>query len=207
MTTKQKILREALNLFAEKGYNAVYVEEIAKAVGIKAPSLYKHYKSKQDIFNAILEEMKKSYDEQALALNMDGSNAETDANVFSSVSEDQLVQMGVQLFAYFLHDERASRFRKMLTVEQFCNADLSLLYQGQYIDNPLSYQASMFSLLSANGFLIRENADIMALHFYSPIYMLLTVCDRQPEKESEALRVIEQHIRQFNRLYGKEKSK
>ncbi|MCH5193425.1 MAG: TetR/AcrR family transcriptional regulator [Oscillospiraceae bacterium] len=207
MTTKQKILKEALNLFAEKGYNAVYVGEIAEAVGIKAPSLYKHYKSKQDIFNAILEEMKKSYDEQALTLNMSGSNAETDANIFSAISEDKLVQIGVNLFSYFLHDDYASKFRKMLTVEQFRNPDLSLLYQRQYVDDPLSYQAAMFSLLSANSFLIMENADIMALHFYSPIYMLLTVCDRQPERENEILHLIEQHIRQFNRLYCKEKSK
>ena len=207
MTTKQKILKEALNLFAEKGYNAVYVGEIAEAVGIKAPSLYKHYKSKQDIFNAILEEMKKSYDEQALALNMDGSNAETDANIFSVISEDKLVQIGVHLFSYFLHDDYASKFRKMLTVEQFRNSDLSLLYQRQYVDDPLSYQAAMFSLLSANSLLIEENVDIMALHFYSPIYMLLTVCDRQPERETEILHLIEQHIRQFNRLYIKEKSK
>ena len=207
MTTKQKILKEALNLFAEKGYNAVYVGEIAEAVGIKAPSLYKHYKSKQDIFNAILEEMKKSYDEQALTLNMSGNNAETDANMFSSISEDKLVQIGVNLFSYFLHDDYASKFRKMLTVEQFRNSELSLLYQRQYVDDPLSYQAAMFSLLSANSFLIMENADIMALHFYSPIYMLLTVCDRQPERENEILHLIEQHIRQFNRLYCKEKSK
>ena len=203
MTTKQKILKEALNLFAEKGYNAVYVGDIAEAVGIKAPSLYKHYKSKQDIFNAILEEMKKSYDEQALALNMDGNNAEADANIFSAASEDKLVQMGVHLFSYFLHDEYASKFRKILTVEQFRNIDLSMLYQRQYVDNPLSYQAAMFSLLSANNLLIEESADIMALHFYSPIYMLLTMCDRQPEREKEILQLIEQHIRQFNRLYVK----
>ena len=55
MTTKQKILKAALTLFAEKGYSAVYVGEIADAVGIKAPSLYKHYKSKQDIFNSCVE--------------------------------------------------------------------------------------------------------------------------------------------------------
>lgn len=207
MTTKQKILKEALYLFAEKGYNAVYVGEIAEAVGIKAPSLYKHYKSKQDIFNTILEEMKKSYDEQALTLNINGNNAEKDANIFSAISEDKLVQIGVHLFTYFLHDEYASKFRKMLTVEQFRNPELSLLYQRQYVDVPLSYQAAMFSLLSSNGFLIEENADITALHFYSPIYMLLTVCDRQPERESDILRLIEQHIRQFNRLYCKERSK
>ena len=52
MTTKQKILNEALTLFSEKGYSAVYVSDIADAVGIKAPSLYKHYKSKQEIFDS-----------------------------------------------------------------------------------------------------------------------------------------------------------
>lgn len=203
MTTKQKILHEALNLFSEKGYSAVYVGDIAAAVGIKAPSLYKHYKSKQDIFNAILEEMKAGYDQQAFALQMDGNNAEVDANIFSAVSEDELVQMGIKLFLYFLHDDYASKFRKMLTIEQFHDMDLSLLYQKQYVDDPLSYQAAMFSLLSANGFLLQENANIMALHFYAPIYMMLTVCDRQPKRENEILQVIEQHIRQFNRLYGR----
>ena len=55
MTTKQKILNEALSLFSEKGYSAVYVGDIAEAVGIKTPSLYKHYKNKQDIFNSCVE--------------------------------------------------------------------------------------------------------------------------------------------------------
>lgn len=204
MTTKQKILKEALNLFAEKGYHAVYVGDIAEAVGIKAPSLYKHYKSKQDIFNAILEEMKKSYDQQAAALKMNGNDADADANIFSAVSEDQLVQMGLKLFTYFLHDDYASKFRKMLTIEQFHDADLSSLYQKQYIDDPLSYQATIFSLLSVNGYLSQDNIKIMALHFYAPIYMLLTVCDRQPEREKEILQLIEQHIRQFNRRYSAE---
>lgn len=207
MTTKEKILKEALSLFAEKGYNAVYVGDIAEAVGIKAPSLYKHYKSKQDIFGAILDEMKIRYDQQALALNMDGNNAEADASIFSAVSENQLVQMGLGLFSYFLHDEYASRFRKMLTVEQFRNSELSLLYQKQYVDDPLSYQGAMFSMLSEKGFLIGENADIMALHFYAPIYMLLAVCDRQPEREAEIFQVVERHIRQFNRLYVKGETK
>ena len=203
MTTKQKILKEALNLFSEKGYHAVYVGDIAEAVGIKAPSLYKHYKSKQDIFNAILEEMKSGYDRQAAALKMDGNNAETDADIFSAVSEDQLVQMGINLFFYFLHDDYAKKFRKMLTIEQFHDEELSLLYQKQYIDDPLSYQSAMFAMLSSSGFLSQENADIMALHFYAPIYMLLTVCDRQPKRENEMVQLIEQHIRQFNRLYGR----
>ena len=55
--TKERILSEALTLFAQKGYEAVSVEEIAAAVGIKAPSLYKHYKGKRDIFDHIVTHM------------------------------------------------------------------------------------------------------------------------------------------------------
>ena len=70
MDTKQKILDEALTLFSEKGYANVFVSEIAERVGIKAPSLYKHYKSKQAIFGAIIEEMHRRFLEQAKHLNI-----------------------------------------------------------------------------------------------------------------------------------------
>ena len=62
MNTKQKIIENALILFSEKGYEAVTVANIAEAVGIKAPSLYKHFKSKQDIFESILMELQSRYE-------------------------------------------------------------------------------------------------------------------------------------------------
>lgn len=204
MTTKQKILDEALTLFSERGYNAVYVGDIAAAVGIKAPSLYKHYKSKKDIFKAILTEMESNYNKQTAGLNMNGNDAGEDASIFATVSEDTLVQMGIGLFQFFLHDDYASKFRKMLTIEQFHDNDLSRLYSKQYVDDPLSYQTSIFTLISISGVFKNVKPNIMALHFYAPIYMLLTVCDRQPEREKEALQLIEEHIRQFNYIYDKE---
>ena len=201
MNTKKRILNEALTLFAEKGYGNVYVGQIAEAVGIKAPSLYKHYKSKQDIFNAILEEMKHNYEKQASALNMNGNDADADAGIFSAASEDNLVKMGIGLFSYFLHDEYICKFRKMLTIEQFHNSELSQLYTRQYADDPLSYQSAIFKILCSKSLLTPSDTDIMALQFYAPIYMLLTLCDRQPEREPEALKLLEQHIRQFNKIY------
>lgn len=204
MNTKKKILDEALNLFSQKGYANVFVADIAKAVGIKAPSLYKHYKSKQDIFNAILDEMKRSYDNQAAMLNLNGNNAQADAMVFSVVSEEELVKMGMGLFMYFLHDEYVQKFRKMLTIEQYGNKELADLFTKQYADDPLSYQSTMFTLLTASGVLKEENPNVMAFQFYAPIFMALTICDRHPEREMEFIPLIEQHIRQFSRLYNKE---
>ncbi|MBQ8314598.1 MAG: TetR/AcrR family transcriptional regulator [Lachnospiraceae bacterium] len=204
MNTKSRILDSALTLFSEKGYHSVSVAEIADAVGIKAPSLYKHYKSKRDIFNGILSEMQTRYEKQTATLQMNGSNAAVDADIFSSVSEDTLIQMGIGLFTYFLHDDYVCRFRKMLTIEQFHNAELTTLYTKQYTDDPLSYQSRIFSMLGTCGLFRPANADVMALHFYAPLYLLLTLCDREPAREPEALQLLEQHIRQFNQIYKKE---
>ena len=202
MDTKHRILEAALSLFAQKGYANVYVGEIADAVGIKAPSLYKHYKNKQAIFDAILKEMQERYLAEASMLNMNGDDAGADAQMFLDISEDTLVETGTKLFEYFLHDAYAGKFRKMLTIEQFHDKDLAALFNKQYIDDPLRYQGMMFTMLVAQGALKADNIDIMTLHFYSPIYLLLTVCDRNPEKEEESLKTLEAHIRQFNRLYG-----
>lgn len=204
MNTKEKILDAALTLFSEYGYTNVFVAQIAEAVGIKAPSLYKHYRSKRDIFNAILDELKASYDRQAAALAIDGNNASADAMVFAAASEDGLVQMGMNLFRFFLHDNYTRKFRKMLTLEQFHNPELAQLFSKQYFDDSLKYQSAMFEVLCKAGVLSGDDPQIMALQFHAPIYTLLTMCDREPHREEELTALLEQHIRQFSIIYGKE---
>ena len=203
MDTKSKILDEALTLFSEKGFANVFVNEIAERVGIKAPSLYKHYKSKQAIFDAIIDEMNHRFEQQAQALTIDGTDPAADAEVYKNMDEDHLVKLGTDLFKYYLHDSYTRRFRKMLTIEQFQDKDLARVYSQQYFDMPLSYQGMLLGLLVSQGLLVTENVPIMTLHFYAPIYMLLTVCDREPEREQEALKLMEEHIRQFDKLYGR----
>ncbi len=204
MDTKHRILDEALTLFSEKGYANVFVADIAERVGIKAPSLYKHYKSKQAIFNAIVEEMNRRFSEEAGALRIDGTNAAADAEIYKHISEDELIALGNNLFLYFLHDDYTKRFRKMLTIEQFHDKKLADVYTKKYVDDPLSYQGMLLGLMVTAGVLQTEDVNIMTLHFYAPIYMLLTICDREPEREAEALKTMEAHIRQFNRIYARD---
>lgn len=201
MDTKKKILDVALTLFSEKGYGNVYVGHIAEGVGIKAPSLYKHYKSKQDIFDAILKEMRNRYNQEVSYLNITGSDSEADGIMFADISEDELVKLGMGLFHFFLHDEYECKFRKMLTIEQFSNPELAKLFSDQYINGPLTYQTGLFQMILMQGKMKKEEEGIMALQFYSPIYLLLTLCDREPHREEEMLQLLEKHIRQFNRMY------
>lgn len=205
LDTKHRILDVALSLFAQKGYANVFVGEIAEKVGIKAPSLYKHFKSKQAIFEGVLEEMNERYRAQTSLMNFGGENAQDDAPFFQNITEDKLVEVGTMLFQYFLHDEYSSRFRKMMTIEQFNNPELARLYDKIYVDEPLSYQGAVLGMLTQQGLLKTDKVDIMTLQFYAPIFLLLSICDRDSKQEEEALKTLAEHIRQFNKIYGGKK--
>ena len=205
MNTKEKILDEALTLFSEKGYANVFVGDIADRVGIKAPSLYKHYKNKQAIFDAIIDEMNRRFTEQAKAMQINGNDAAKDAGIYETLSEDQLLKLGREFFLYYLHDDYNRKFRKMLTLEQFHDKDLAKVYSKLYVDDPLSYQGMLFGFMVTAGVLKTENVQVMTLHFYAPIYFMLTVCDREPDREAEMLKLLDEHIKQFDRLYGRNK--
>ena len=205
MDTKQRILDEALTLFSEKGYANVFVGDIAKRVGIKAPSLYKHYKNKRAIFDAIIDLMNSRFAEQAKALQISGTDAAVDSKIYQNMSEENLLRLGREFFLFYLHDDYNKRFRKMLTIEQFNSKELAGIYTKLYVDDPLSYQSMLLGMVAAAGMLHTDNVKIMTLHFYAPIYFLLTMCDRDPEREPEALKTLDEHIIQFNRHYGRTK--
>ena len=117
--TKQRILEKSLELFSTKGYDAVSVGEIAKAVGIKAPSLYNHFPSKQAIFDAILETTSAHYQKDTAEISVHVQDSQKDIPVFSHISEELLAEKVRQIFLYSLHDKTISQFRRMMTLEQF----------------------------------------------------------------------------------------
>lgn len=54
--TKRKIFETAMQLFADKGYEATSIEEITATVGVAKGTLYYHFSSKEEIFNFLVEE-------------------------------------------------------------------------------------------------------------------------------------------------------
>ena len=167
-STRQRILDEALTLFSIRGFERVTVAEIAEAVGIKAPSLYNHFKSKRDIFDAILDKMKLSYDRQTASMQMDGRDAEKNKSLYDGISVDNIIKMSTDLFLYFLHDDKERKFRKMLMIEQFNNENLADVYTKQYVDFPLEFQTDMYKMLISIGERIPEDPQIMRFNIMLP---------------------------------------
>ena len=52
--TRERILYEASKLFAMMGYHATTTREIARAVGVRQPSLFHHFRTKREIMQALL---------------------------------------------------------------------------------------------------------------------------------------------------------
>lgn len=204
MTTKEKILLEALKLFSQKGYDAVGVEQIAKAVGIKAPSLYKHYKGKKDIFEAIFEETSKRYDSFADSIAVNVTYSESDTETLKKISPSILVDKAKAFVQYSLHDEFVSQFRRMLTIEQFRSPELSALYSQRFVEMLFSYHKRVFQRLIDTGIITGEDPSTLAIMYGSPILVFIGECDRHPEKEEECIKAIEAHVKLFYKLFKKE---
>ena len=200
--TKQRILEKSLELFSTKGYDAVSVGEIAKAVGIKAPSLYNHFPSKQAIFDAIVESTAAHYTGR---IDIHVQNVKQDCPTFSHISEQALADKVRQIFLYSLHDKTISQFRRMMTLEQFRSPELAALFSERYVDRMISYHAGIFRALVANGEIRNEDPDTLAWMYVSPIIVLLSVCDRQPERESESLAKLDAHVKLFFRTFNIER--
>lgn len=204
MTTKDLILITALRLFSERGYDGVSMRELASEVGIKAASIYNHFSSKEDIFNSILVEMQNRYEQIVNTINVPAGTSKEAAKQYVGMSEEKLQQIAGGLFLYFAKDEFAAPFRKMITSEQYRNTIAGDVFMQMFINGALEYQTELFKNLIEQGEFIDCDPEIIALHFYAPVFLLLASYDET--KEQETMETLYKHVSQFSRLYVKRRS-
>ena len=197
--TKQEILDAALELFSVQGFEATSIAQIAGAVGIRKASLYSHFENKQAILDALVQEVLEQYEEHSLFARADW---EKDAGSLPQTADDAVQRIQGQI-RYILHDPAISRARKMLVIEQFQNRSLAKLQTKQNYSDVLGYFTGLIKCLIQKGVLAEDAPEIMAAQFCLPISVWINLCDRDPEREQEVMELVDKHIRQFFRVYGK----
>ena len=125
MATKEKILDAALTLFSENGYDGTSVEQIANIVGIKAPSLYKHYKGKEDILNSLIDSAEARYDELFGSENHIGRIPE---------SREEFIKVTMGRVSFTMRDPMIRKIRMLLVQEQFRNERISEVTTKHQLD-------------------------------------------------------------------------
>lgn len=201
LCTRQRILDAALDLFSSGGYEGVSVKQIAAAVGIKDSSLYKHFASKQEIFDTLMAEMNARFEETVTFYKLPQGEIEKVAAEYGGQDLVWLKKACEAIFMFFLKDDKASKFRKMLMIEQYKNSQAATTFRTWFTDDAIRFQEALFTEMMRQGYFKQGPARTIALQFYAPFFLLLCQYDTMPGKEDEALALLMQHIEQFAAVY------
>ena len=173
---KEEILIVALHLFARDGYEAVSVSQIAGELDMTKGALYRHYKSKRDIFDCIVQRMEQQDSEQARQNEVPEESIEKVPEEYQNVSVEDFVGYSKSMFEYWTEDDFASSFRKMLTLEQFRNEEMQKLYQQYLVSGPAEYVKDLFKNMEI------KNPEENAVKFYANMFFYYSVYDGATDK-------------------------
>ena len=196
MSTKERILDEALTLFSENGYDGTSVEQIAEKVGIKAPSLYKHFKGKEDILNAIIDNAEAHYEESFGSEKHIGRLPE---------SKEQFLRAAMEKISFTLHDPMIRKIRKFLVQEQFRSERLAEITTRHQLYGIQGMYTKIIEGLMNEGLFREDDPALLATEVTAPVVLWIAKADRQPQYEQEIIDSIEKHIRHFCDVYMKDK--
>ena len=184
---KEEILIVALHLFARDGYEAVSVSQIAGELDMTKGALYRHYKSKRDIFDCIVQRMEQQDSEQARQNEVPEESIEKVPEEYQKVSVEDFVGYSKSMFEYWTEDDFASSFRKMLTIEQFRSEEMQNLYQQYLVSGPAEYVKDLFKNMKI------KNPEENAVKFYANMFFYYSMYDGAADKAKS----------QFEQMMGK----
>ena len=190
--TKERILNIALELFAQNGYLGTSMSDIAKQLGFTKAALYKHYTSKQEILDQIVERMNRMDYERAEEYEMPETEPDGFAEAYMHTPIEKIRTYSMAQFDHWTKETFSANFRKMLTLEQYRDPKLAQLHHDYLAGGPLEYMAAIFRKLADSD----EEAMQLALDFYGPMYLLYSVYDGVEDKASVAP-LLDVHIRRF----------
>lgn len=193
--TKERILDEALRQFSQKGYDGTNIRELTASLGLVKSSMYKHFKSKEDIWNALLDKMIVYYAERF-------GSAEN-LPPFPDTLEG-LVAMTMKMADVTIHDEMIIMTRKLLTIEQFRDERARELATKHFMTGLTDMFTHIFEGMMNKGLLRQDDPEMLAFAYTAPISALIHLCDREPDKTDDAIAQIETFSRHFIGTYGVE---
>ena len=193
-TTKEKILLISLKLFAQDGYEAVSISKISGELGMAKSALYKHYKNKRDIFDSIINRMDELDYERAREYNMPDGNMDEIIKEYRNISTDKIRIYTEAQFKHWTEEEFSSLFRRMLTLEQYRNQEMSDLYQKYLVSGPIDYMTYLFAGITGK----KEEAKQLAIEFYGPIFLMYSLYDNKREGD-DLTEMLKNHVERFSK--------
>ncbi len=191
--TKERILAKALELFSQNGYERTNIKEIMVSLGLVKSAMYRHFESKEEIWNTLLDRLVDYYEERF------GSPERLPP---VPESPEELHAMTMRMVNFTVHDETVVMTRKLLTIEQFRDERAKNLATKHFLTGLTEIFTQVFTGMMEKGLLRRDDPRLLSFSYTAPISALIHLCDREPEKKDDALAGIEAFVRHFIKTYG-----
>ena len=192
--TKERILTAALEMFSQKGYEGTSIRELSSSLGLVKSGIYKHYESKEAIWNALLDRMIAYYGERF------GSPEHLPP---VPDSPEDFVSMTMRMVNLTIHDEQIVKTRKVLTLEQYRDERARELATKHFLTGLTEMFTPIFAGMMDKGLLKKDDPAMLAFAYTAPISALIHLCDREPEKTEESIAQVEAFSRHFIKTYEK----
>ncbi len=197
--TRQRALSAALEVFSRKGYEAASMGDIAGALGIKAPSLYKYFKGKEELYEALTPMLDEHYTALWASAAARHTQLEREIPTPGLLGAEQLERETLSWLRAELDDPQARCFRRLMTLSQF---DATPAQDRWLWAEPLELYEGFFDRLIARDILRRGDPHVMAVEYLAPIFQYLAMMDRAPGRQEQYLEGVTRHIRQFHRVFA-----
>ncbi len=191
--TRKRILAAALEMFSRNGYAGTNIRELSAALGLVKSGVYKHFESKEAIWNELLDEMIAYYERRF-------GSPEHLPPVPDSLEE--LRAMTMRMVEFTVRDDQVVKTRKLLTIEQFRDERARELATKHFLTGLAEMFTPVFAGMMDRGLLRRGDPAMLAFAYTAPISALIHLCDREPEKTAEAMAQVEAFVRHFIGTYG-----
>ncbi len=162
--TKARIAEKALDLFAQRGYGAVSIRDICKAVGIKESTVYYHYENKQAIWDTLMAEI------GALIETMTHSFDHAFEGVLS-VPDAAMCAVAVGILRNYLLHPTVYKAIAMLAIERMADETADAAYRRIVFDLPLLQQEKVFAQMAQRGIIAPGDPFTLAYEYHAAIYL------------------------------------
>ena len=165
MSRKEEILYATLELAAENGIKGVSMSQIADKVGIKAPSLYNHFKSKDDI-------IREMYGFLRARAQTGGNPAPMDFSKLADKSVEEILLGSVSAYMGIVSDKYMLQFFKVLYSERATNPVAAQIIVEE-TERMLQSSKNMFYALVVHGKVKNDDIDTAAITYSLTIHSLI----------------------------------
>ena len=158
-STKEKIFDVSLDLFSQKGFDAVSVREIAREVGIRESSIYNHYKNKEAILDAIIDYFMSKLQQSG--------PPEEEEDLLMDQGPEVYFKVGAEMFLEQINTPTMEKIWRLVSIEMYHNEKIRNFYKKELLEEPINIWEVNFTKMIEKGLIKPFNPRTMAYEYFS----------------------------------------